>query len=54
MELSVFVKYYSDENFESQLSIDEIFLVKVWALIDTNDHNYKYFQVGHLRALCAE
>ena len=30
--LSIFLKYYLDKNLYSQLSIDKIFLVKVWAL----------------------
>ena len=33
MEMSVFVKYYSYKNYKSQLSIDTIFLVKIWALL---------------------
>ena len=33
MDLSIFIKYYLDTNYNSQLSIDKIFLVKVWALL---------------------
>ena len=32
-DLSIFLKYYLDKNLDSQLSIDKIFLVKVWALV---------------------
>ena len=31
-DLSIFLKYYLDKDLDSQLSIDKIFLVKVWAL----------------------
>ena len=31
-DLSIFLKYYLDKEMDSQLSIDKIFLVKVWAL----------------------
>ena len=33
IRLSIFLKYYLDKNVDSQLSIEKIILVKVWALV---------------------
>ena len=38
-DLSVFVRYYPDKNFESQLSADKKILVKVWALVKNGEQS---------------
>ena len=37
MDLSIFIKYYLDKDFNYQLSIDKIYLIQVQALVDLYD-----------------